>query len=209
MTRILPTDADGIAAAAEVLGRGGLVAFPTETVYGIACRVDDPAALQWLFTLKGRPRDRRVAWLVPDVQAARRLGLVFDRRAEQLATRFWPGPLTLVLPRAEPVGGGTAETLGVRVPDHRVAHALLARTGPLATTSANRSGEPDARTAQEVLAAFGDVPPGTGLDAVIDGGPTGGSPPSSVVDLSVTPALLLREAAIPRDRLEAVIGPLD
>ena len=207
MTRILSANSDGLGVAAEILRRGGLVAFPTDTVYGVGCRAGDPAALDWLFVLKGRPPDRRVAWLLADRAAADELGLEVDARAERLAGRFWPGPLTLVLRRRTPQPGDA--TLGVRVPDHPVTHRLLSTTGPLATSSANRTGEPEARTVSEVLAAFGDVPGGTGLDAVVDGGEAPGGVSSSVVDLSVTPARLLREGALSRKQIEGVIGPLD
>lgn len=203
MTELVAADETGIALAADILRGGGLVAFPTDTVYGIGCRVGDPAALERLFAAKARPPERQVPVLIADANAAHALGLGLDERAEALAARFWPGPLTLVLPRTD---AGDPPTLGVRVPDHPVTRELLGRAGPLATSSANRSGEPEARTPAEVITAFAGVDE---LDLVVDGGPTPGGVASSVVDLSVTPARLLRESALSRTELEGTIGPLD
>ena len=146
--------ADAIAAAQ----RGALIVFPTDTVYGIGTRPDDAAATGRLFDAKRRPRDLTLPVLASSFAVARRLGM-FDDRAERLAFALWPGGVTLVLPRS-PVSadwdlGGDRDTIGVRVPDHPMALAVLA-AGPLATTSANRSGEPPATTCDELEAAFGE-----------------------------------------------------
>jgi L-threonylcarbamoyladenylate synthase len=131
---------DAVRAALE----GGLIVMPTDTVYGIGTRPDDARATGRLFEAKGRPRDLELPVLVANVAAAREIA-VFDERAEVLAGRWWPGPLTLVLPRAEPSRawdlGGDPSTVGVRMPHHPMALAVLARTGPLAVSSANRSGD--------------------------------------------------------------------
>ena len=145
-------------AATAALG-GRLVVFPTDTVYGIAARPDDARATARLFETKARAFQLQLAVLVPSTFAAREIA-VFDERAEALVLRFWSGPLTIVLPRAERSGpwdlGGDPETIGVRMPNHPLALALLARTGPLATTSANRSGEATPETCGEIEAVFGE-----------------------------------------------------
>jgi L-threonylcarbamoyladenylate synthase len=131
------------AAGAALAGR--LIVIPTDTVYGIGTRPDDPAATAALFDAKGRPRDLAIAVLVPSRASAGEIA-AFDPRADALAGRFWPGPLTLVLPRKDASLrwdlGTDARTIGVRVPHHPMALAVLSRTGPLAVSSANRTGEP-------------------------------------------------------------------
>jgi tRNA threonylcarbamoyl adenosine modification protein (Sua5/YciO/YrdC/YwlC family) len=149
---------DPIADAADALLRGGLVVFPTDTVYGLAARPDDPDATGRLFLVKHRPEGLTIPVLVGSMEDARRVG-VFDGSAERLAMA-WPGAVTLVLPRTrESHGwslGGDGETVGVRIPKHQLALALLTRTGPLAVTSANRSGEPPLEDAASLAAGFGD-----------------------------------------------------
>ena len=140
--------------------RGGLVVLPTDTVYGIGARPDDAAATSRVFAAKGRPRELTLPVLVCSVADAERIAR-FDRRARSLAERHWPGALTLVLERTDAsrawdLGGETA-TIGVRVPDHPVALAVLERSGPLAVTSANRSGEPTPGSCDELRSIFGDA----------------------------------------------------
>lgn len=200
--RILATD-DGIAGAAALIRDGSLVAFPTDTVHGVGGRADDPAVLERLFSLKGRPADRRIAWLVTDLTQAAALGLTVDDRARALAAALWPGGLTLILPA--PYGDPDAPTRGVRAPDHAVTQRLLALTGPLPVTSANPHGYPECYTADDVLIAFAGA---TDLAAVVDGESPGGVA-SSVLDLSGEKPRLLREGAIGRDRLGALVGPID
>jgi tRNA threonylcarbamoyl adenosine modification protein (Sua5/YciO/YrdC/YwlC family) len=153
------TGADPLAEAVAAARRGELVVFPTDTVYGIAARPDDPAATDRLFTAKARPRDLTLPVLVASVNEARGIAR-FDERADRLAAACWPGALTLVLPRTPAsegwdLGAGVG-SIGVRVPSHPLALALLAATGPLAVTSANRSGRPPASTCDELVGAFGD-----------------------------------------------------
>ena len=150
---------DPLADAMAAAGRGDLIVFPTDTVYGIGCRPDVATATGRLFDAKERPRDLTLPVLAASTAVARAIAR-FDDRAERLALALWPGALTMVLPRT-PVSaawdlGGDATSLGVRVPDHPMALALLA-AGPLATTSANRSGEPPATTCDELVEAFGDA----------------------------------------------------
>lgn len=147
--------ADAVAAAR----RGELIVFPTDTVYGIGTRPDAPAATDRLFAAKRRPRDLTLPVLVSTVEAARRLGWL-DERAERLAFACWPGPLTLVVPRT-PLSaawdlGDDATSIGLRIPDHPLAAAVLASAGPLAVTSANRSGDEPAATCDALVATFGD-----------------------------------------------------
>jgi L-threonylcarbamoyladenylate synthase len=197
MTDRLPPTPDGLAAAAEILRDGGLVAFPTDTVYGVACAASRPDRLEALFELKRRPVDRRIPMLIIGLEAIP-TGWRVDERARALASRFWPGPLSVVLPADD----GEA-TQAFRAPDHRVALDLIRAAGPLYTTSANVSDEPDTLEADDVLIAFATQP--DGLDAVIDGGRVPGGVPSTVLDLSVAPARVLRPGPIPRDALAAVV----
>jgi L-threonylcarbamoyladenylate synthase len=140
--------------------RGELIVLPTDTVYGIGTRPDRPEATAALFAAKGRPRDLELPVLVPSLAWAAELAHV-DERAGRLASELWPGALTLVLPRTEESRpwdlGGDAETIGVRVPHHPLALALLRGTGPLAVTSANRSGSPTPSSCDELEAVFGDA----------------------------------------------------
>jgi tRNA threonylcarbamoyl adenosine modification protein (Sua5/YciO/YrdC/YwlC family) len=153
------TPSDPIGAAAAAARDGKLVVLPTDTVYGIGTRPDDPAATARLFEAKGRPRELELPVLVPSTEAAREIAS-FDRRAEALALRFWAGPLTIVLPRVDGARdwelGGDPTTIGVRMPHDPLALAVLALTGPLAVTSANRSGAPTPATCSELETTFGD-----------------------------------------------------
>lgn len=153
MTGVTPI-AEAVAAARD----GALIVFPTDTVYGIAARPDRAAATARLFEAKARPRDLTLPVLAATVHEARRVAR-FDARADRLAASCWPGALTLVLPRTSRSRdwdlGGDPASIGVRVPAHPLALAVLAETGPLATTSANRSGAPPATTCDELVASFG------------------------------------------------------
>ena len=151
-------NADPVAQAVAATRRGELIVFPTDTVYGIAADPADPAATARLFAAKQRPQNLTLPILVASIGEARDVG-VLDDRAERLAAALWPGALTLVVPRTARSAawelGGDAASVGLRIPDHRLARAVLA-AGPLATTSANRSGEPPAMTCEELHAVFGD-----------------------------------------------------
>jgi L-threonylcarbamoyladenylate synthase len=193
-------------AAARALRDGGLVVLPTETVYGIACRPDDPQATARLFDAKARPRGLNLAVLAASADEA--LALV-ERTpfAEAFAAALWPGPLTMVLPRGERAAawalGDEDGTVGVRVPDLPLARALLARTGPLAVTSANRSGESPAATTEELLAAFGSE---VAVYLTVEAGAAGSGEPSTVIDLTDPPRIrLLRTGAFTGEHLAAVL----
>jgi L-threonylcarbamoyladenylate synthase len=197
----LSPDAAGVARGAELLRGGELVAFPTDTVYGIGCRTGDPDALARIFAAKRRQPEKAVAWLVASAGEIAGLGFTADPRALQLTERFWPGGLTLVLPASD---GSTTQAF--RVPDHLVALELLAAAGPLAVSSANRSGEPETLDADDVAIAFADSDEPS---AILDGGRVPGGVASTVLDLSGGGARLLRDGAVSRAEIEAVIGPID
>jgi tRNA threonylcarbamoyl adenosine modification protein (Sua5/YciO/YrdC/YwlC family) len=185
--------------------RGALIVFPTDTVYGIGTRPDDPAATARVFAAKERPPDLTLPVLVDGLESARTLAR-FDDLAERFAEAWWPGPLTLVLPRTQLASpwdlGGDPGTVGIRVPGHRLALEVLRASGPLATSSANRSGEPPARTCDELLAAFGD------LVAVYlcEEEPLEGVA-STVLDLAHGPPRILRRGDVDPDELARLMGP--
>jgi len=197
----LQADPTGIARAAELLRAGGIVAFPTDTVYGIGCRPGDRAVLERLFAVKRRPADRAIPMLIGSLEEATARGFVVDERATALAARFWPGGLTLVLPS---VAGDASQAF--RIPDHPVVLALLAAAGPLFVTSANRSGEPETLDADDVAIAFADADEPV---ATVDGGRVPGGIASSVLDLSGARPRLLRDGPVSRAELESAIGPID
>jgi L-threonylcarbamoyladenylate synthase len=212
--RRLPDGLAGRDEAARALAAGGIVAFPTDTVYGIAVALDTPGGIERLFAAKRRPPDRAIALLLADADQAAQIGEL-NSAAMALARAFWPGGLTLVVPRradralpAALTGGGQEvdrpsarlATIGLRVPDHDAPRALASAVGPLPTTSANRSGEPEARDADELEAQLGDV-----LDLIVDGGPARGGPPSTVVDATGDKVRILREGAITSDAIEACL----
>ena len=197
MTDRLPPTAEGIALAADLLRSGQVVAFPTDTVYGVGVVGDRPDRLAALFALKDRPLDRRIPILVASADQAVEAGWELDNRGRGLADRFWPGALTLVLPG---LGG---ETQAFRAPDHPVALALIEASGPIFATSANVSDQPDTLGADEVLIAFATRR--DELAAVVDGGPVPGGRASTVLDLSVRPARILRPGPITAEQLAGVI----
>ncbi len=194
-----------LARAAELLRSGGLVAFPTETVYGLGALALDGQAVSRIFAAKGRPADNPVIVHVADVAAARGLAASWPAAAETLAQAFWPGPLTLVVERAPQVpaivtAGGA--TVALRCPAHPVALALLRAVGaPIAAPSANRSTRLSPTTAAHVLKQLaGRVP------LVLDGGPADGGLESTVVDVSVEPPRVLRPGLIGATALESALG---
>lgn len=198
MTDRLPATPEGIAAAAAILQAGGLVAFPTDTVYGLACAASRPDRLEAIFALKERPIDKRIPMLVADLGHVPGDRWTVDERAHALADRFWPGPLTLVLPARD---GTTSQAF--RAPDHPVAQALIKAAGPLLATSANISGQPDTLDADDVLIAFATQR--ELLAAVLDGGRVSGGVPSTVLGLSPTSAQILREGPVSRAALDGVL----
>ena len=197
MTDVLPPTVEGLATAAELLRGGAVLAFPTDTVYGVGVAASRADRLEALFALKRRPLDRRIPMLVAGLDRVD--GWSVDVRTAAIAERFWPGPLTLVLPSSS---GG--ETQAFRAPDHAVALALIAAAGPILATSANISDQPDTLGADEVLIAFATQQ--DELAAVVDGGPVPGGRASTVLDLSVDPPRILREGPISAENLGEIIG---
>lgn len=208
-TRLIKADAGAIAAAARVLGDGGLVAFPTETVYGLGADATNGTAVARLYAAKGRPAFNPLIVHVADTGAARRLAR-FNDDAARLAAAFWPGPLTLVLPKTDdcPVAElATAglDTVAVRMPDHPVAHALIAAFGrPVVAPSANRSGHVSPTSAAHVEADLGGR-----IDLIVDGGATTVGVESTIVACLSGRAALLRPGGVPRAAIEKVLsGPI-
>lgn len=183
--------------AAQVLRRGGLVAFPTETVYGLGASALNPAALQRLTVVKQRPAEKHYTMHLYRQEQVRDLVAVVPPAAQRLMDVLWPGPLTLVLPAQE---GGT---VGLRLPDHPVARQFLEACGlPVAAPSANRSGQPSPTTAQTVLEQLDGE-----IDAVLDAGPTGVGQASTVVEVSATGELrYLRDGAVSREQIQRALG---
>jgi L-threonylcarbamoyladenylate synthase len=193
-TIIVPANAsDAITQAIEVLNRGGLVAFPTDTVYGVGSLVFDGKAVESIYAAKDRPIEKAIPVLMADAADMERVGTNIPAIAHQLAARFWPGPLTCIIPKQPtlPEAVSATSTVGVRIPDHEVARALLRAAGPMAVTSANISGQPSPSTAEEVFAQLGGR-----IDLIIDGGRTPGGVPSTVVDCTTEELKILREGPI-------------
>lgn len=209
LRRILDGPA-GRAEAIQALRDGGVIAIPTDTVYGIGVALGTPGGIERLFAAKGRPPDKAIALLLADTAQAAEIGDLGEA-ARVLAAAFWPGGLTLVVPRrtdrplpAALTGGalapGAIPTVGLRVPDHAAPRALAAALGPLPTTSANRSGEPEARDADEIERLLG-----ASIDLVLDGGPAAGGPASTVVDATGPEPRILRAGAIPEEDIRAAL----
>lgn len=204
-TKVLPAGNEAMAVAVRILAECGLVAFPTDTVYGVGANVFQPKAVERIYTAKIRPRDKAIPILLA---RADDLSLVTERITEAawlLAERFWPGGLTLVLPKKANVpdvvsAGGP--TVAVRVPDHPVFLALIAALGvPLAATSANLSGRPSPVTAWEVKTELGGR-----IELILDGGRCPGGVPSTVLDLTTDPPAVLRAGAIAVETIKAALS---
>jgi L-threonylcarbamoyladenylate synthase len=202
--RVIPDDDAGRLEAAAVLRTGGIVAMPTDTVYGIAVALETPGGIERLFHVKRRPPDRGIMLLLDAASQAALVGGM-GPAASALTDACWPGGLTVVVPQRPErplpavLTGGDA-TIGLRVPDHPAPRALAAAIGPLPTTSANRSGVSEARDAAAILAQLGDE-----IDLILDGGQAHGGPASTVVDCTADPPRILRPGAIPTERIDAVL----
>lgn len=188
------------AGAGRCIRDGGLVVYPTDTVYGLGADPANPDAIARMYWAKERPPEKAIVWLISSLERAGQTCEV-DSLAEQLAERFWPGPLTLVLRRTNP-SAGAPPTQAVRIPAHPAAIAIVeAAGGAVATTSANRSGLPSARTAAEAAQALGAT-----VDLIVDAGPTPGGVESTVLDLTTTPPAILRAGPITAAEIEAAIS---
>ena len=199
---------DRIPQAIEILRAGGLVAFPTETVYGLGADATNASAVQHIFTAKGRPGTNPLIVHVADAERARRYAAIWPEAAQILSQTFWPGPLTLVLPKqsniVDEVTAGRG-TVGLRAPDHPLTLELLRRwDGPLAGPSANRSNHVSPTTAEHVRQELGDA-----VEMILDGGPCRVGIESTVLDLCGNVPKILRPGGVSREQIEAVIGPVE
>jgi L-threonylcarbamoyladenylate synthase len=193
-TYLLPTSSQSaLPSAIKILKNGGLVALPTDTVYGLAALVTNSAAIERLYLVKERSPQKAIAVLVGSMDQIDQVVGLFSDDARRLARRFWPGALTLIVPQHSglPANLSPVPTIGVRMPDHPFALELLRQAGPLATTSANLSGGPNPQDAAEVLAQLDGR-----IELVLDGGPVRGGIPSTVVDCTGSKFAILREGAI-------------
>lgn len=202
--RIVRDDADGRLLAIDALRAGGIVALPTDTVYGIAVALRTPGGLERLFAVKRRPPDRGIMLLLDATAQATTLG-VMGPAASALAAACWPGGLTIVVPQRPDVAlpavlTGGAPTIGLRLPDHDAPRALAAVLGPLPVTSANVSGLREARDATEILEQLGDA-----VDLILDGGQAHGGPASTVVDCTGERPRALRAGAVSLERVIAIL----
>jgi L-threonylcarbamoyladenylate synthase len=196
------TSSDTIARALEILHSGGLVAFPTDTVYGVGSLAFDGEAVESIYTAKYRPIERAIPVLIGDVDELEQVAMDIPAFAHRLASRFWPGPLTILVPKKPnlPEAVSATATVGIRVPDHEIARALLRAAGPMAVTSANVSGQPSPTTAAEVFAQLGGR-----IELIIDGGKTSGGVPSTLVDCTGDQIRVLREGPITEEELRSAL----
>ena len=206
---IIPTTPPGLARAGEALRNGELVAFPTETVYGLGADATNDRAVASIYAAKGRPTFNPLIVHVPDLESGQAIAL-FDERAVELAHQFWPGPLTLVLPRREESGlsllvSAGLDSVAVRAPGHPVAQSVLKAAGkPIAAPSANRSGAVSPTTPQHVIESLGDR-----VRMVVAGGKCPVGLESTVLDLTGETPVLLRPGAVLREEIERLIGPIE
>ena len=202
-TIVLPAnEPESLERALAVLRSGGLVAFPTDTVYGVGALAFDARAVERIYRAKERSPEKSIPVLLGAVADLDLVARNVPETAERMAHRFWPGPLTLVLEKQPRLPDAVAgPTVGVRQPDHPVAGALLRRAGPLAVTSANISGLPSPCTAQDVLAQLESR-----VDLILDGGSTPGGIPSTVVDCLQPQLLILREGPVSLEDLKAALA---
>lgn len=202
-TLLLPImDSNSLAHALDVLSGGGLVAFPTDTVYGLGAMAFDANAVSKIYMAKGRGQEKAIPILISDVDLIHRVSSGVAEYAVKLGKKFWPGPLTIVVPRHPTIPDVVSplKTVGVRIPNLNVARELLRLTGPLAVTSANLSGQTSPSTAKGVFAQLtGRIP------LILDGGVTPGGIPSTVVDCSGDVPVVVREGPISLEEIMAAI----
>jgi L-threonylcarbamoyladenylate synthase len=202
-TKVIPISLESLRLAGNILRAGGLVAFPTDTVYGVGALAFDGVAVESIYAAKDRPVEKAIPVLIADPADLAKVTLNVSKMAALLAAHFWPGPLTLVVlkhPNLPEAVSATA-TVGVRLPDHPVARSLLRLAGPMAVTSANLSGQTSPSTAEEVFAQLGSR-----IALVLDGGKTPGGVPSTVVDCTGEEPQILREGPIEEAEIQASLG---
>ena len=203
MTASASADSTLLERAADILRRGGLVAYPTDTVYGLGADPRNDEAVRRLFEAKGRPAEQSVPLLIASADDLPRLAAEIPKAARSMMDAFWPGALTIVLRKAATFHSmAVGDTVGLRVPDHPVPRELSRLLGaPITGTSANRAGGPEPLTAQDVGSQLGKR-----VDLLIDGGRCPGGRPSTVVDCTVDPPRIVREGGISREELVRVAG---
>lgn len=193
-------DPNTISIAAQVIKKGGIVAFPTDTCYGLAVNPFDANAVDRLFEIKGRNPEKAFILLVSSIEMLQKVITQISPLQKSLIKEFWPGPLTLILKKNHCVPnqvGGKNQTIGVRYPKAELSIRLIEKVGfPLTATSANRSGERPSETAKEIKESIGEK-----LDLILDAGRCG-KPPSTILDLTVTPPKLLRKGGLSKKQLE-------
>ncbi len=196
-------DPGAIQRANEIIKNGGTIAFPTDTVYGLAVDATNSNALTKIYAIKERSIDKALPVLIANLRQLENLVSEMGETANILAREFWPGPLTLILPKAPgiPTLLSPFPTIGIRMPDYQFTLQLLRETGPLATTSANISGKENPRTGQDVMDQLGGK-----IDLLIDGGKTPGAAPSTVVDTTGPKLRVLREGPISQSDITALIN---
>jgi L-threonylcarbamoyladenylate synthase len=201
---ILPAPSDDtILRALAILRAGGLVAFPTDTVYGVGALAFDGKAIESIYAAKDRPIEKAIPVLISDVGELDKVGIDIPAAALRLAARFWPGPLTILVPKRLdlPESVSATATVGVRVPDHEIARVLLRAAGPMAVTSANISGGPSPVRAEQVYEQLGGRIP-----LIIDGGVTPGGIPSTLVDCTASELKVLRKGPIRMEELHSALN---
>ena len=202
-TKILSSDStETIQVALNILKSGGLIAFPTDTVYGVGSLAFNGKAVESIYAAKDRPVEKAIPILIGDTDDLTKVASSVPDMAKKFSARFWPGPLTLIVPKLPtlPEAISATDTVAVRVPNHQVARTLLRAAGPMAVTSANISGKPSPSTADEVSAQLGSR-----IALIIDGGRTPSGVPSTLVDCTSTKPVVLREGPISLQELLSVI----
>jgi len=203
-TDIIPADnPSAIPHAIDVLNNSGLIAFPTDTVYGLAAPVFNEESIDRLYLVKGRTNTKAIAVLLSNIGQLKQVVAKTNDQADLMAEKFWPGPLTIILPRHPnlPEILAPEPTIGVRIPDHPFAINLLSQTGPLAVTSANISGGENACRAEDVMSQLEGR-----VHLIIDGGPTPGGVPSSVIDCTTPELIVLRAGPLSIQEIEAILS---
>ena len=203
-TLVLPVSSpDSLPRALEILRGGGLVAFPTDTVYGVGSLAFKAAAVESIYAAKNRPNEKAIPVLLGGAEDLAKVVASIPPMALTLAARFWPGPLTLVVPKHPdlPEAVSATATVGVRVPDHPAARRLLQAAGPMAVTSANLSGQASPSTAEEVFEQLSGC-----ITLILDGGRTPGGVPSTVVDCAGAEPKILREGPVPWGEIARALG---
>ena len=185
--------------AVEIIESGGVIAFPTDTVYGVGVSAFNKEAITKLYNVKDRSKEKAIPILIADPEALTKISPPPTKLVQVIINKFWPGPLTLILPMLDvlPDNLSPSQTIGVRIPDHSLTRDLLRQTGPMAVTSANLSGDDNPTSADDVVVALGGK-----IDLILDGGETSGGIPSTVLDCSQEELIILREGPISWDKIK-------